>query len=69
MEERQLDHQECPTACWIPGLEEMVRNNDRINKWVRIYIHKCTREVLFLILVKGLKNNLLNVCSMLSGSQ
>ena len=41
----------CPAIlyyCYVTGVKEMVRNN-RINKWVEIYIQKCARSCFFFL--------------------
>ena len=35
---------------FVVGIQEIVRNNVRINKWDEIYIPKCAREFFFFML-------------------
>ena len=58
--------QECCIVSSIVGMEEMIRDHNRINKWREIYIQKCTRRFLFLMLVQRAykKVKLLNVHSL-----
>ena len=45
-------NQECYAAHLIAGVEEMVRNNNKINKWGEIYVRKCIRTFFFFMETK-----------------
>ena len=64
--ERQLVSQECHTSCLIVGSGRN-GNNNRTNRWGKIYIQNCTRQFFFLISVQKVYEEAkwLNVCSMI----